>query len=128
MKRFLPSLRRLFGLGPKLRNKPGGMAWIKPAASCGNGDEVIVGRAVRTVRVDGGFWTIDPPQRFTVTTRTFYEFHQETVFPGSVLDVLALSDDAIEPWKDVGDDARDESARYLPAVPKTTAPMVKEPA
>jgi hypothetical protein len=128
MKRFLPSLRRLFGLGPKLRNKAGGMAWIKHYGA-DYGADAIAGLAVKTVRLtDGRFWVVDPAPRYTVGPNGVRGPDGVTAYPGERVIAIAIADECLEPWKDIGDDAQDESARYLPPVPQVAAPMVTKEA
>jgi hypothetical protein len=83
---------------------------------------------VKCVRVvESNKWEIDPPQWFKTTRAVSYE-NAGTFYAGSSVEVIAIVDDCLEPWRDHDWSGEDESARYLPAVPKTTAPMVKEPA
>lgn len=102
---------------PALRNKPGGMAWIR-GIDTGMGAEALNGRAVKTVRVhESGLWEIEPEQCFTATRNALFGRHQVMVFAGEVVVVGAIGDRLLEPWRDMDWTAKDESARYLPPVP-----------
>jgi hypothetical protein len=128
------AIRRLFGrdvttasFSPSaLRNKPGGMAWIK-GIDHGNGAEQINGRAVLVVRLlNGRIWAIDPPQQFACTEDTLYTRQDVIVRAGQTYSVDGVADENLEPWKDVGDDDQDESLSYLPPVPASLSNIVKE--
>lgn len=87
-------------LPPKLRNKPGGMAWIKPH-SHGTGAEELFGQVVTTVRADAnGFWTLEPRPSYTSRARQIDPC-------GTVAEVgqrvtVAIHDNALEPIPDTG--------------------------
>jgi hypothetical protein len=103
---------------PKLRNKPGGMAWIV-GIDHGNGIESLQGRAVKTVRLEPGSsrWEIDPPQRVKFTKDTLYTFthkHQDVlVLAGEYRTVSGLGDAFLEPWKEDEDGVSREEVREL---------------
>jgi hypothetical protein len=128
----LTHLRRLFGRNdtpsvPTLRNKPGGMAWIKPYGR-EYGAIAIAGQAVRTVRLIGSdMWEIDPQPSYRIGPMGVESVQSGVIGrPGDTAHVTGLSDDLLEPWKDIGDDERDESLSYLPPVPASLVNIVKE--
>lgn len=105
---LLDLARRMFGRNdppspPALRNKAGGMATILPHPEDSEaGARQIWGCAVKTVRlVNGSFWEIDPPVRFTLTTNVIDRYGVRGK-PGDRVRVNALPDHALEPWKDTG--------------------------
>lgn len=114
------SLRGLFSDAPsppKLRNKPGGMAWVK-GLDQGDGSEVLNGSAVRTVRLSiRGFWVIDPPLQFVVSHDCYYTVAKIRANRGDRGCITAIADECLEPWRDIGDSEQDESTRWLPPVP-----------
>ena len=94
-----------------LRNKPGGRAWIR-------GIEELNGRVVITVSSYGrGFWVIDPPQTY-VATQHHYGLDGNHVAPGEHVMTVGISDDCLEPIRDIGDGEKDESTAWLPPVPQ----------
>lgn len=110
-------LRGLVG-GRRLRNKPGGLAWIKNLKTAPH----LNGRVVTTVQADAaGFWAIDPVQ--PLATKDFVLFTAE-------LSAWAIDDDHLEPLRDPPHDAADESKAWLPPVPagKVHSPsLIEEP-
>lgn len=96
-----------------LRNKPGGLAWIKDRGELHG----TYGRIVTTVCLSRpGHWLIDPPQE--AVARTFLRTTEgRPVLPGDRVLVTAVADAYLEPIRDVGDGEKDESARWLPPVP-----------
>jgi hypothetical protein len=102
---------------PKLRNRAGGMAWVRGVRS-GMGAEDLNGRAVKTVCLtEGGLWEIDPPQCFIATRQSIFGARQVLVLAGQVVRITAVADELLEPWREVGDDDQCQSHRYLPPVP-----------
>jgi len=103
-----------------LRNKRGGMAWIKPYGHA-HGAQVLAGQIVKTVElVEGRWWRLDPAPQYTLTADLL---HDGTLYrAGSVVTIGGLADHVLEPIRDVGDDERDESAMWLPPV-KTVNPQ-----
>jgi hypothetical protein len=105
---LLNSIRSLFGRNdppsaPKLRNRPGGMAWIRGVRCEDNGSEVMNGRAVKTVRLDaGGLWVIDPPQEYRLRKTTNYMVQGITAYAGDLVAATAMADEFLEPWKEDG--------------------------
>jgi hypothetical protein len=127
MKRFLPSLRRLVGLGPKLRNKPGGMAWIKPFGH-NYGADAMAGQAVRVVQIARGTtWLVEPAPTCRLTSSVI-DGDDRLHRSGSLVEFNTLEDSQLEPWRDHDWSGEDESARYLPPVPQVAAPMVTKEA
>lgn len=101
---------------PTLRNKPGGMAWIKHYDAFGQ--RALAGRVVTTVRLtEKGFWLIEPPQSFVVTENVKIMDTGQIFLKGDNPTVVAIVDDLLEPIRDVGEGERDESAAWLPPVP-----------
>lgn len=93
----------------KLRNKPGGMAWIVGIPR-GSGTEIMNGRAVRTVRVGGdGYWEIEPVQEWLCTKDTLFRDSGCVALKGQTCETVGIHDCHLEPWKDLGSDAQDES-------------------
>jgi hypothetical protein len=108
---------------PALRNRPGGMAWIKGIPSNAHGLEELNGRAVKTVRVnDTGNWDIEPSQQVLITQRLSVNHPPRVYLPGDTASVCGIPDENLEPWRDMDWNAKDESHRYLPPVP---APSVR---
>jgi hypothetical protein len=108
----------LFRSAPKLRNKPQGMAWIK-GMSERDGDGALNGRAVKTVRLnEHGMWQIEPAQSYIVTNYCTFLPTGYTAWPGEVVTIIGIPDEHLEPWRESGLDAKDESAAWLPPVPK----------
>jgi hypothetical protein len=105
--------------GPKLRNKPGGMAWIKGLSNL-DGEYLLNGRAVKTVRcIEDGKWEIDPPQSYPVQCKTYYVRLGVTANRGDIATVVAIRDGCLEPWKEDG--VTDSEVREL-----YDAPPVKQ--
>lgn len=104
--------------GPTLRNKPGGMAWVK-AFGHEHGADAMSGSAVRTVAMaQGAFWIVDPPLHYVVGPMAVECVASGvTAMPGQIVRVIAIADECLEPWREVGDDERDESPQWLPEVP-----------
>ena len=105
----------LFGRGteppPRLRNRPNGMAWVKGLDGA-DGEYLLNGRAVRTVSLrPDGKWLIEPPQQFTVQSRTFYVYLGITANAGDTATSIAIADRCLEPWKEDG--VRDSEVRDL---------------
>jgi hypothetical protein len=96
-----PTIRRLFGLAPKLRNKPGGMAWIKPHGH-EYGGNAVAGQAVRTVRLYcDGMWVVEPTPEY-VATCDMRDPRGTLSRKGDRVMVIAMRDDYLEPWRDDG--------------------------
>lgn len=111
-------IKAALGFGPKLRNRCNGMAWVKGVSSS-VGAEQLNGRAVKTVRIDreSGLWVIDPPQSFICTRSCLFGLAQSPIVRGRVVTVACIADDLLEPWREIGDGEKDESAEWLPPVP-----------
>jgi hypothetical protein len=116
---LLRRIKDALGFGPKLRNKPGGMAWIKPLGG-GYGADVMAGRAVKTVSLlDGKFWTIDPPQEYVITgTRPVQHPNGIVSRPGDRVRSVAIVDECLEPWKEDGVTASEVRTLYTPKLVK----------
>lgn len=109
--RLIDRIKGALGLGLRLRNKPGGYAWIRGVDTL-NGDSVMNGRAVRTVRLDdSGLWQIDPPQRYELTRSTLFVICDTRVPAGCVVQVNGIADEYLEPWKEDG--VSDDEVRKL---------------
>lgn len=99
--------------GPTLRNRVGGMAWIKGLAG-GTGAETLNGRAVKTVRINvHGSWDIDPPQDYVATVNTCFTPSGNRVEAGAVALITGVPDAHLEPWKEDEDGVTDEEVRDL---------------
>jgi hypothetical protein len=120
------SLRRIFGakdtLPPVLRNRPGGMAWIKGLD--GSGCEALNGRAVRTVCMHDAMWVIEPPQHWVCTHNTMWVSTGLFTPAGTCIVTTGIADQHLEPWKDI-DDGSDESL-WVPAPREVLALPVRE--
>lgn len=100
---------------PKLRNRAGGMAWIKPYGEDW-GAGVIAGHVVKTVRLRcGNQWEVDPPQTYTITADCAYG--DQLLQRGTLVTAIAIADDLLEPIRNPGDDERSEELAWQPKVP-----------
>jgi hypothetical protein len=118
------ALRGLFGRNeppsPALRNKPGGMAWIKRFGQ-EYGAEVIAGRAVKTVRLtEHGLWEIDPPQTYVLTAGVHCGLNNYRGRRGDSVTSFAIVDELLEPWKDTGLTTDEVTKLYSPAPVEVT--------
>ena len=116
---ILTKLREAFTGKPKLRNQPGGMAWINSGIDEGDGAAALVGRVVRTVRVKtGDMWAIDPPQIYTITHQSYNRPSGIEARPGSRVLSIAIRDNCLTPIE--GDvDAEEVRELYAPKVRET---------
>jgi hypothetical protein len=107
---LLDALKRVCGMAPVLRNKPGGMAWVQ-SGRFHSGAEKLEGQAVRTASVDAeGYWRIEP--RLAYITTAPQVFADGLVADrGRVVFIERIQDSALEPWKDT--DITDEEVREL---------------
>lgn len=113
------ALREALRLSPPpsvLRNKAGGMAFIRFARDECDGSIVLHRRVVRTVSESKGFWIIDPPQRF-VARMAMWTSSGAIAQPGDSVIVEGIHDDLLDPIREIGDDERDGSLLWLPPVP-----------
>lgn len=122
---LLALARRIFGRNdppspPALRNKAGGMAWIKPYGEL-YGATAIAGQAVRTVRlVSEDQWEVEPRPSYVVGPFSVDCASSGVIGrPGDTAIVCALADHLLEPWKDTG--ITDEEVRDLFAPKQTEA-------
>lgn len=120
-------IKGTLGLGPRLRNKAGGYAWIR-GISPGNGSEKLNGRAVKTVRVDAdsGLWHVEPAQVFLATADCAFGLSKRLVKKGQAVAVTEISDELLEPWKDDGVTPMEVACLYEPA-PAKAAPVESQP-
>jgi hypothetical protein len=87
---------------PRLRNVPGGMAWIRNLDDV-VGSAALNGRAVRTVRLhSSGKWEIEPPQGYLATVDARLIPSERIVRAGDAITVVAICDECLEPWQDTG--------------------------
>lgn len=98
---------------PSVRNKRGGLAWIR-------GIRELNGRIVTTRRLyDGTWWEITPPQEYTAQ-----EYHMGRngveAFPGDPVRVTGLADKCLEPIPHVGDLEPSEELEFQPTTPAYT--------
>jgi hypothetical protein len=120
-------IKGALGLGPKLRNRPGRMAWIRGIAP-GNGSEKLNGRAVKTVRINAetGLWLVKPSQVFLATADCAFGLSKRPVKKGQAVAVSEISDELLEPWKDDGVTPMEVACLYEPA-PAKAAPVESQP-
>lgn len=120
---FLNTLRDFFGGASnsrgELRNKVGGMAWIKGldgASAAANG------HVVRTVRIDrSDLWLIDPMPNF-IADRVYPTRSGLAVFPGEPVHIVSIKDSHLEPIGDAGVTRKEVRELYAPKLPvRTTA-------
>lgn len=105
-------LRDFFHKGSSLRNKPGGMAYIR-------GIEEIEGRVVTTMKVThGNFWVIDPPQKYVVQRAMIVGRGGVVAFRGDIVESLAIADSCLIPIPEIGDDERTQEQEFQPKVPE----------
>ena len=110
---LLSRIRDAFRTPPRIKNRVGGMAWVRPYGGA-FGAHVLTGRAVRTVRLlDTGLWEIDPPQCFVITgNRAIHCIPNNRTFqPGTAVALHSLADECLEPWREDG--ITDEEVRDL---------------
>jgi hypothetical protein len=105
---------------PPLRNRPGGMARIR-CYGMDYGADAISGWIVTTVRANGKYWQCDPQPQFVVTRDVRFPASGKVVKSGTRVVVTGMPDEYLEPIRDIGDHEQDESAQWLPPVPRTTA-------
>jgi len=108
-----------------LRNKPGGLARVRFPQDHRDGSYDMQGCFVTTVRLDrDSFWVIEPPLQFTV--RAFMLTGSGRIAcPGDPATVDCMHDDLLEPIRDIGEDERDESGDWLPAVPAAESELIE---
>jgi hypothetical protein len=95
-------IKSALGFKPPLRNKVGGMSWIKGIAYSA-GAEQMNNRAVKTVRMaDNGLWEIKPQQRFVCTQDCRFGASQRFISRGQAVWVGYVADELLEPWKEDG--------------------------
>ena len=100
---------------PKLRNRAGGMAFIKHYGEDW-GAGAIAGHVVKTVRLRyGNQWEVDPPQPYTLTADCTYG--DQLLRRGARVTAIAIADDLLEPIRNPGDDERSEELAWQPKVP-----------
>lgn len=105
---------------PTLRNKPGGIAYVRSAPT-GYGAEALNGQIVKTQRInERSTWTIEPELLFVATApvRTSYG---QLVPPGMPVGVSGIEDCFLEPLK--GDDIRKEEVDQLYAPGPVLIPL-----
>lgn len=102
--------------GPKLRNKPGGMAWVRGVPG-EFGAQTLNGQAVKTIRLNAiGSWDIEPALWF-IATDDAVTVSGVVLLRGNLVRVTGIEDKFLEPWKDIGDGERSEELAWLPPVP-----------
>jgi hypothetical protein len=103
-----------FLFGRKLKNKAGGMAWIKGMDDNVPGASALNGRAVKTVKVAAdGKWLIEPLQQFTAADN--FRWNGAVYLAGATVTVLAIVDECLEPWKPDAIDEEEVSELFAPA-------------
>jgi hypothetical protein len=111
--RFFDWLRRNHDGAPRLKNKAGGMAWVK-GGLLHAGAEALGGAAVKTLSVDArGMWRIEPHLGYIATANQ--RFPDGTVYlRGEAVVVCGLHDSALEPWKEDGISESEVTALFAP--------------
>jgi hypothetical protein len=96
-------IKGALGLGPKLRNKPGQMAWVK-GVRAGCGADQLNGRAVKTVlfNTETGLWKVEPAQVFIATEDGLFGMSKSPIAKGQPVAVSEISDVLLELWKEDG--------------------------
>lgn len=102
----------------RLRNKPGGMAWIK-LSECSDGSSALNGRIVQTKRVEGGFWDVEPQQEFVIKSFGLAESGR-LVRPGELVVVKGIRDDCLVPLPDTGITSEEVTQLYQSSPVKKT--------
>jgi hypothetical protein len=103
----------------KLRNKAGGMAWIKASIDQQDGAIAIAGSAVRTVGLDKcGMWLIEPQVSYVATANVHFVVQDKRVRKGDVVTVMSIADDCLEPWREDDNTQESEERSFQPPVPK----------
>lgn len=100
---------------PTLRNRRGGLAWIKPYGR-EFGADALAGRMVTTRYLVGPtMWRIEPPQPFTLTAEMVIE--GLPVAAGSSVYAIGITDDMLVPIPEISDDERTQERDMQPPVP-----------
>lgn len=116
---LLSKLSSFFGTGPKLRNRAGGLAFVKHYGQ-EYGADAIAGQVVTTERFADGFWMLTPQPRYTVTN--FVRHAGEFTAPGTQVMVIGLPDELLDPIPDCGLSKEEVTELYAaPAKKKETA-------
>lgn len=98
-----------------LRNKPGGLAWIRGLDEAGS----LNGQIVTTVRIATGvLWEIDPPLPLQLTYRLM-DVRGRIAEPGDTTFVISIHDSCLVPLKNPGEGARSEERCFQPPVTHT---------
>jgi hypothetical protein len=104
---------------PTLRNKPGGLAYVKGNINLPQ----LNGRIVKTVRLESGdLWLIDPVQVVANMPAGVRFSDGKTSRGGERGDVTAIADHCLQPLSDPGDEAVDETLLWLPSPTKQGEP------
>jgi hypothetical protein len=99
----------------ELRNKAGGMAWVRGYTF--GGLEQMNGCAVRTVKYSDDAWVIDPPCEFAATGNVKFS-NGVVIRRGRTGLVMAMADENLEPWRDDSNNADSEEKSFQPPLPK----------
>jgi hypothetical protein len=119
MRGLINRIRDAFGGGPKLRNKPGGLAWINSNVDEGGGTGALVNRVVRTVRLmHGDVWLIDPPQSYIATTHLTFTQSNNCARPGDKVIADGIRDGSLTPMQG---DVTHEEVEELHLAPRAPA-------
>lgn len=101
-----------------LRNKPGGIAWIRISDRAAL---QLNGRIVTTVRSDErGFWTVDPVQSFTLSDFSV-NVRGSIVPPGAAVELLSIADDCLITIPDTGVTDEEVADLFAPKQPEVVA-------
>lgn len=95
-----------------LRNKKGGLAWIR---SYGEeyGAGTLAGQVVKTEWFDGEHWRIAPQPTYVTTKLVRMRHSQKLAAAGTTLRVIGLPDHCLEPIDNPGEEAVDQMVQRL---------------
>lgn len=100
---------------PSLRNKRGGLAFVRHFGAP-HGADALSGRVVTTVRLnDAGNWQIDPELSYVLKADIMN--NGRLFLAGTTATVIGLHDDHLEPLRNPGDEERSQERDMHPPVP-----------
>lgn len=106
---------------PRLRNKPGGLAYINSRIDEGDGAHVLVNQVVRTVRLSGtDFWVVDPAPAYLCLKNALNTNSGQVYRAGDRIRVFSIKDESLTPIRGIGDHERSQELEWQPTVPAST--------